>query len=266
MFARVARWLLLPTFIVAALMLAACSGDERTAAPSRLTVYAAQSLTESFEAIARAFEATRPGLKVELHFGGSSALATQIEEGAPADVFASADAPQMQRLSAARLITGEPTTFARNSLVVVVPAANRVELRRVEDLGRPGVSVVLAQPDVPIGAYSRQVIENVSRRAPGFGTIVEANTRSFEPTVRSALARVELDEADATFVYRTDAVVAGARVGIIEIPAADNVVAEYPIGVVAASTNRALAEAFIAFVQSAEGQRHLAAAGFDPPR
>jgi molybdate transport system substrate-binding protein len=102
--------------------------------------------------------------------------------------------------------------------------------------------------------------------APGFGASVEANTRSLEPTVRSALARIELDEADATFVYRTDAVVAGARVRVIEIPPADNVVAEYPIGVVAASNNHALAEAFVAFVQSPDGQRHLASAGFDPPR
>lgn len=253
---------------VSALLLAACSGEAAPAHeddPIRLTVFAAQSLAESFEEIARAFEAERPGLDVALNLGGSSGLATQIEEGAPADVFASADGPQMERVASAGLIAGTPAIFARNALVVVVPAANRAALSRVEDLGRPGASVIFYQPDVPIGAYSRRVLDNIERRLPGYRDSALANVRSNEPAVRSALAKIELDEADAAFVYRTDAAVAGTSVRVIEIPESDNVIAEYPIGVVAASKERALAEAFVAFVLGPQGQRILREAGFVAP-
>jgi molybdate transport system substrate-binding protein len=231
-----------------------------------LTVFAAQSLQESFEAIGREFEAAHPGVRVRLNLAASSALATQIEEGAPADVFASADVPQMQRVARAGLLAGEPIVFARNALVVVVPAANGADIRRVEDLGRPGVSLVLCQPDVPIGHYSRQVIDRVAARIPGYGTAVAANVRSYEPNVRAALARVDLDEVDATFVYRTDAASAGGRVRVIDLPEGDTIVAEYPIATIRASTRRVLADAFIDFVRGPEGQRILRDAGFEASR
>ncbi len=276
-------WLPAPWFLaiacVVGLGIAACSGGTSeggtgastpaAASPpevraARLSVFAAQSLAESFQSIARAFEAQHPGVTAEVNLASSSALATQIEQGAPADVFASADVPQMERLAKSGLLAAPAATFAVNAPVVIVPVDNRASIERVSDLGRPGLKLVLYPPDVPIGNYSRQVLANLSRETGDstYATRVLANLVSLEPTVRAALTKVELGEADATIVYRTDARTSRG-VKAIEIPASANVIADYPIAVVAASKQRALAEAFVAFVRGPDGQRILQDAGFE---
>lgn len=267
------RWFALLVLAAAASFLSACGnpGEDAGASdarPVRLRVFAAQSLAGSFAAIARAYEGEqaalgRPDVRVEVSTAASSALATQLEQGAPADVFASADLPQMERLARQGLLAAPATVFARNALVVAVPADNRARVESALDLARPGLKLVLYAPDVPIGHYARTALENLGRDRgePSYATRVLANLVSLEANPSAALAKIELGEADATFVYRTDATTArGVRV--IEIPASANVVAEYPIAVLAASRERALAEAFVGFVHGAEGQRLLREAGF----
>lgn len=229
-------------------------------------MFAAASLTESFRAIGAAFEDANPGVSVEFNFASSSALATQIEQGAPADVFASADREQMQRLADRSLIAGDAVTFARNVPVIAVPADNRARIEGVRDLARPGVKLVLAAPDVPIGAYARQVIEQLAAD-PAYGAAyrdaVLRNVVSNEANVRGVLAKIELGEGDAGIVYRTDALVSAARVTAIAIPASANVTASYPIAVVESSKRRAVAEAFVDFVRGPAAQSILADAGFE---
>ena len=271
------RWpsLLAPAFAaLAVLVVIACGVPDEGAAgarPTRLRVFAAQSVGESFTTIARAFEAQqaalgRSGVTVEVNAAASSALATQIEQGAPADVFASADLPQMERLAKRELLASPAVVFARNEPVVVVPAENRARIEDVSDLAQPGLKLVLYAPDVPIGNYARQVLANLARERgePSYSARVLANLVSLEPNPRAALAKIELGEADATFVYRTDAATSRG-VHVVEIPSGANVIAEYPIAVVAASRQHALAEAFVAFVQGAQGQRLLREAGFEAP-
>lgn len=260
--------------VLGAAVLAACGADGDPATPSatgtlegRVTVFAASSLTEAFEVIRVAFEDAHPGVEVEYSFGGSSALATQIEEGAPADVFASADEAQMQRLLAADRVRSA-SVFAGNALVIVTPEDNPARIDGPVDLARPGVKLVLAQPDVPVGAYSRQALEALGRLEgypPSFARDALANLVSNEPNVRGVLTKVQLGEADAGVVYVTDAMVAGTEVRRIDFPEGVAPVARYPIAVTTRASNPAAAEAFVEFVRSPEGQRILADAGFGPP-
>lgn len=234
----------------------------------RVTVFAAASLADVFKAIGEAFTRAHRGATVEFNFASSSALATQLEQAAPGDVFASADATQMQRLVDKGVIARAPEAFARNEPVIIVPAANRAGVNAAADLARPGVKVILAAPDVPIGSYARQVIERLAAD-PSYGASyrerVLGNVVSYEANVRAVLTKIELDEADAGVVYRTDALVSGARVRTIELPESVNVVAVYPIGVVEGARNEPAARAFAEFVRGPEGQRLLRAAGFDAP-
>lgn len=249
----------------------ACSVDDEDVSPGqpvlqgRLVVFAASSLTESFKAIGAAFEAAHPDVTVEFNVASSSALATQIEEAAPADVFASADSAQMRRLDDGGWIEGAPRPFASNSPVLVVPSSNRAAIRTPADLARPGVKLVLAARDVPIGAYARQIIARLEGE-PGYPVGYEEatlrNVVSNEANVRAVLAKVELGEADAAIVYRTDAIMARDRVQVIELPASANVVATYPIGAVR-DGRTALARAFIEYVSGVNGQALLRAAGFE---
>jgi molybdate transport system substrate-binding protein len=279
------RWPAVPV-LLCALLVSACGASqsvpeaspppfEAKAAPSTpaptpplagtLNVFAAQSLAESFAAIGKAFEERHPGVRVQLNLAGSSVLATQIEQAAPADVFASADLPQMERVASQRL-AHEARLFARNAPVVVVPPDNPARIEDLRDLARPGVKVVLYADDVPIGRYARQVLANLGTQLgdPGYEGRVLANTVSRESNVRAALTKVEIGEADASIVYRTDAST-NAAVRAIDIPTAANVVAEYPIAVLTAARDRALAQAFVAFVLGPEGQRILRDAGFEAP-
>jgi molybdate transport system substrate-binding protein len=195
--------------------------------PQTITVFAASSLTEAMKESAKPFELQNPGARVEFNFAASSALAIQINEGAPADVFASADAAQMKVVTD-KGNAEQPQVFAQNVPVVVAPR-DSTAVTSFEDLAKPGLKLVLGAPGVPIGAYSRQILENASAPgavSPDFSDRVLASLKSNEPNVRSVLTKVQLGEADAGIVYRTDASAAGDAVRVIEIPSRYNVVAD----------------------------------------
>ena len=223
-----------------------------------ITVFAASSLTEAFNEMAQTFEAANPGATVDLNFAGSSTLSTQILQGAPADVFASADEKQMGAV--AEEIVGTPQRFAGNSLVMVTPEGS--SLQTPEDLVRPGTLLVLAGPDVPAGRYALEVLENLNALyGDGFSAQVLKNLVSEETNVRQVSAKVALGEADAAVVYATDAAVTEG-IHTVEISEAYNVEAAYSIVVVKGSAQRELAERFLEFVLSDEGRAILARYGF----
>ena len=229
-------------------------------AAQELSVFAASSLTEAFEELATAFEAQNEGVDVLLSFDGSSTLATQISQGAPADVFASADEQQMQNVVDEGLTASEPQLFTRNRLVVVTPADGGVT--ELEGLAEPGLALVLADAEVPVGNYAREALEKMNGAfGADFSERVLANLVSEESNVRQVSLRVELGEADAAIVYATDAAVA-AGINILEIPDALNVVGTYPVAALSESAQPELAQAFVDLVLSAEGQRILTGRGF----
>lgn len=243
------------------------AAGERTA---RLYVFAAASLSESFKEIGQAFEAQHPGLSVVFNFAGSQQLAQQIIQGAPADVFASANWAQMQVVLEAGLITpGEERAFAGNRLVVIVPRHNPGGITTLEDLAKSAHLLVLAAKEVPAGQYSLDFLERASQD-PAFGVAykegVLANVVSYEESVRVVLSKVALGEADAGIVYTSDVFGANAsKITPIDIPDALNVIASYPIAPVASSANPDLARAFVASVLSETGQSILAKYGYLRP-
>jgi molybdate transport system substrate-binding protein len=232
-----------------------------------LTVFAAASLTDAFEQIETDLEAAHPGLTVTYNFGGSQALVTQLDEGAEADVFASANNAQMTTAADNGSIAGEPETFVHNELAIVTPADNPAGIEAPADLGEEGLRLVLAQAEAPVGRYAREAVckmaADTASYGEGFVDRVAANVVSEEEDVRDVLAKVELGEADAGIVYVSDANIAGDEVKLIAIPAEVNVIASYPIAAVAGG-DEALADAFIAYVLSDEGQATLEAFGFAP--
>jgi molybdate transport system substrate-binding protein len=232
-------------------------------APATVTVFAAASLTESFRELGRAFEQQHPGSTVQFSFAGSQQLALQLEQGAPADVFASADQRWMDYVRDKGLVEGETPVFARNRLVVIVPRTNPARIGRLEDLVRRGTKVVLAAEQVPAGKYSREALTKLAA-SPGFPADYDrrvlANVVSQEENVKSVVSKVQLGEADAGVVYQSDVTPAVARyVRDLEIPQQSNVIAEYPIAVVKSARNADAARQFVALVRSAEGQRVLQA-------
>lgn len=233
-----------------------------------LTVVAAASLTDAFKELGGAFERAHPGTKVTFSFAASSLLRTQIEQGAPADVFASADMAQMEPLVKSGKVRAV-AAFARNRLVVVTPAANPGRIRRLQDLARPGLRLVITAEQVPIGRYTRAALARMSG-AGGLGSDFQqkvlANVLSQEANVRALLTKVELGEADAAIVYASDAVAAGPKVRAIAIPTRFNEIAVYPIGVVTATRNAADAAAFARFVRSRPAQGTLKRYGFQPAK
>lgn len=266
--------------LVAALLLAACGAPQATApteapaaptTPARsgpLMVFAAASLTDAFEELATAFEATYPGAEITYNFAGSQQLAAQLNGGAPADVFASANSRQMEAVIAGgRVEDGAAQAFVRNRLVVITPSDNPAGITTLQDLAKPGVKLILADKAVPVGQYSLDVLAKASA-LPGYteaySPTVLANVVSYEENVRSVLAKVALGEGDAGIVYTTDAALEADRLQQIAIPDELNTIASYPIAPVADSANPALAEAFIAFVLGPEGQAILARYGFIP--
>ena len=275
--------LAIPLAVVA--LLVACGGDDDDAGPTapglsstsvtshadeltgEITVFAAASLTEAFNKVGGAFQKTHPETKLTFSFAASSALATQINEGAPADVFASADQAQMKVVTDKGSASG-PRLFAKNLPAVVVPKGSDT-VSTFADLAKPGLRLVLAAPDVPIGRYSRDILTKASTMPGGvsadFSTKVLENLVSNEPNVRSVLTKVQLGEADAGIVYATDVPAAQGEATGIDIPTQYNVVAEYPIAVLSASENKEVAEAFIAFILSDEGQAVMEEFGFSAP-
>jgi molybdate transport system substrate-binding protein len=233
----------------------------RAQGPEELTVFAAASLRESFGEMGRLFEVRHPGTKVRLNLGGSQELRTQIENGAPADVFASADQKHMQALVLAKL-AGSPRVFARNEPVLVVPKGNPAGIAGFQDLPK-AKRIVVGAPEVPIGAYTLRILDAASKRYGGdFRSRVEAKVASRELNVRQALAKVGLGEADAAIVYRTDARAAKDKVEAIAIPPDVNVVAEYPIAALTKAKQSALAKEFVDLVLSNAGRELLSRHGF----
>ncbi|HUH95857.1 MAG TPA: molybdate ABC transporter substrate-binding protein [Anaerolineales bacterium] len=242
---------------------AATSAPTPTPAPRTLTVYAAASLTDAFDEIGRAFEASHPGVTVQFSFAGSQTLRAQIEQGAPVDIFASANTKEMDTLVGEHKVdSNAPQIFLTNRLVVILPANNPAGISSLQDLARPGTKIVLAAASVPAGSYALQVLDNLNAQyGSDFKTRVLANVVSSETDVKQVVAKVQLGEADAGIVYISDSVAAPGLQKII-IPADANVIARYPIAAVAGSANSALAQLFIAYVLSADGQATLQKWGF----
>lgn len=249
-------------------LIAMTLGAHAAPAPRTLTVFAAASLQEAFTALGDSLAHRRPGLRVAFNFSGSQTLALQILQGAPADVFASADDRWMSVVQDSGFILGNPRTFVRNRLVVIVPASNPGHVTSLTDLGRPGVKLVLAADAVPAGRYARTVAANLGK-LEGFGADFvmrfDRNIVSNEENVKSVVTKVRLGEADAGIVYGSDVTGAvAADVRTIGIPPAANVVADYPIAVLTHAPDRDDAVAFVALVISPAGQRVLAARGLTP--
>lgn len=246
--------------------LAGCGADTSTSeAPSaaassqlsgEITVFAAASLKTTFTQLARDFEARNPGTKVNLSFAGSSDLVTQITQGAPADVFASADTKNMTKLADAQLVDGTAQNFATNVLEIAVPPGNPASISSFADLAKPGVKVVTCANQVPCGAAA-----DVVEKAAG----ITLSPVSEESSVTDVLGKVTSQEADAGLVYVTDVKGAGNKVKGIPFPESDKAVNIYPIATVGTSKNKELAAAFIAMVTGNDGRKILADAGFGAP-
>jgi molybdate transport system substrate-binding protein len=227
-----------------------------TSVTGDVTVFAAASLTESFTRIGTDFEAANPGTKVAFNFAGSSALATQINQGAPADVFASAAPANMTTVTDAGNGDATPTTFAKNQLVIAVPKGNPKGITGLSGLTPAGVKVALCAERVPCGAAAKRALD-----AAG----VKLTPVTFEQDVKAALSKVKLGEVDAALVYRTDARAASSDMDGVEFPEAAGAVNDYPIVVLKGAPNKAGARAFVAYVMSAKGTAVLAEAGFQVP-
>lgn len=258
--------------VLVTLVLAACSsgstssartsGPASSPAPSTtgtiagpLKVFAAASLSGAFNSAKAPLGSALPGVSVTYDFAGSNTLVAQIEQGADADVFASADVANMQKLAAAGLVE-TPVVFARNKLEIAVAPGNPANITGLADLTRPGVRVVLEAAGVPAGDYTRRILAARS---------LTLSPKSLETDVKSALAKVTSGEADATVVYVTDVAAAGSRVTGVTVPDADQPVITYPIAVVRATKHRTAAQAFVDSAVSGEVQKALETAGFLPP-
>jgi molybdate transport system substrate-binding protein len=236
-----------------------------TLEPKTLNVFAAASLTDALNEIGKNFEVANPGVTVTFNFAGSQALRTQIEQGAPADVFASANKTEMDALISGSYIAQDaPQIFLNNKLVVILPVDNPAGLAKLEDLAKPGIKLVLAAEEVPVGKYARQALDTMNGQfGSDFKAKVLANVVSNEDNVKQVVAKVQLGEADAGIVYTSDAV-AAPDLKTIEIPADLNVIVKYPIAPLSRSANADLAKAFIEYVLSTEGQAVLQKWGFAP--
>jgi molybdate transport system substrate-binding protein len=251
----------------ASVVLAGCAGTagatgssdsslEQAQQTQTLTVFAAASLSGTFTELADRFEADTPGVTVALNFAGSADLVTQIREGAPADVFAAADATNMAKLSRDGLVDGEPVVFATNTLMIAVPADNPAGIDSFADLAAPNVDLVVCAPQVPCGAAVLAL-----EAAAG----VTLTPVSEENAVTDVLGKITERQADAGLVYVTDVAAAGDAVLGIPVPESDQAVNEYPIAVVAGSAQARLGASFVRFVTGATGQSVLGAAGFGAP-
>ena len=240
--------------LLAFMLSPACS---RTAAPQPVLVFAAASLAAPFQQLAKEFEQRHPGAKLELNFEGTPQLVMKLlQQGAPADVLAAADEANMQKVVSAGKTANAPAEFARNALTIVVGKGNPKGIRSLADLARSDLRVVLCGPEVPAGRYARQSLDKAA---------VTVRSSSDEPSVKAVVTKVQLGEADAGIVYVTDTMAAGDKAAAVPIPDEHNVVASYPIAVLAAGANRSLAEQFVAHVRSEAGKRTLQSFGFLTP-
>ena len=233
----------------------AAGASSSAALSGSITVFAASSLKEAFTTIGKQFEAAHPGVTVTFSFGASSTLATQINNGAPADVFASASPKNMQQVVTAGGASN-PVNFAKNVMEVAVPPSNPAQVTSVNDLAKSSVKTALCQPQVPCGATAAKVFTNAK---------ITVKPVTLQPDVKSVLTQVELGNVDAGMVYVTDVHAAGAKVKGVPIPDDVNASTEYPIATVSKSANMAAAQAFVDYVLSSDGQSVLAAAEFEAP-
>jgi molybdate transport system substrate-binding protein len=244
--------------LVAALVLAACGDDSSgggsgAGSPAEIKVFAAASLTAAFTELGAQFTAANGGTRVSFNFAGSQALATQIQQGAPADVFASADVPNMDKV---RDLVGDPQVFAGNLLQILVEKGNPKGVKGLDDLAGSDLKVVLAAEEVPAGKYAKQILDRAG---------VSVRPVSREDNVKAVVTKVSLGEADAGIVYVTDVTAGGDKVEGVDIPEEQNVVATYPIATVKASKAQDKAQAFMDLVRSDLGQQVLENHGFLPP-
>jgi molybdate transport system substrate-binding protein len=253
----------------ALLALSACSSSDTSDSPDKanasssssklsgtVTVFAAASLKESFTALGEQFEKAHPGTEVTFSFGGSDSLAASITGGAPADVFAAASPKTMAIVTDKGDTATAPATFVRNQLEIATLPGNPDKISSLKDLTKSGLKVVLCDKTVPCGAAAQKALE-----ASG----LKLTPVSYEQDVKSALTKVELKEADAAVVYKTDVKAAGDKVEGVEFPESAEAVNEYPIALLKDADNAAAGKAFIDLVRSAEGQKVLTAAGFLQP-
>ena len=266
--------------IVLAVVLASCSSDGAAASATRspgpaspsvsagdLTIYGAASLKGALDKAKAAYEAANPGTTLVISTDASSALETKIEQGAPADLFLSADTSNPKKLVDKGLAAGDPVPFAGNKLTVIVPADNPAGIRTPADLARSGVKVIAAGDDVPITKYATQLVTNLAAEAgypADFAAAYAANVASKEDNVKAVVAKVELGEGDAGIVYVTDAK-ASTKVSTVDVPDSANVPATYDGLVVRASRNPAAATAFLDWFAGPDGQAILGSFGFLPP-
>ncbi|MDT0482348.1 molybdate ABC transporter substrate-binding protein [Streptomyces doebereineriae] len=232
------------------------SGSSSDKLSGTVTVFAAASLQESFTTLGKQFERAHPGTKVTFSFGGSDSLAASITGGAPADVFASASPKTMKIVTDAGDASGTPATFVRNQLEIATLPGNPDKVASLKDLTNPDLKVVLCDKEVPCGAAAQKALD-ASR--------LKLTPVSYEQDVKAALTKVELKEADAAVVYKTDVHAAGDKVGGVEFPESADAVNDYPITLLKDAQHTDTAKAFIALVRSAEGQKVLTGAGFLKP-
>ncbi|MBO3743969.1 molybdate ABC transporter substrate-binding protein [Actinoplanes sp. NEAU-H7] len=238
--------------VLLTLGLAGCGASDEKGETGAVTVFAAASLTESFTTLGKQFEAAHPGSKVTFNFGGSSGLATQINEGAPADVFASASPTNMRAVTSAE----NPVTFVRNQLVIAVADGNPKGIAGLADLTGPDLKVALCAEAVPCGAAAKTALE-----AAG----VTVTPVTLEQDVKAALSKVKLGEVDVALIYRTDARASAADVDGIEFPESAKAINDYPIALLENAANTTGGQAFIDYVLSADGVKVLTDAGFQAP-
>lgn len=240
------------------LLLAAGCGDD-DASPgtgATLTVFAAASLTESFTQIGKDFEAANPGTKVTFNFAASSALANQINEAAPADVFAAASPATMKTVTDKGNADGTPATFVKNQLVIAVAKGNPKGIKGLADLTKPDIKVALCAEQVPCGAAAKKALTAAD---------VKLTPVTYEQDVKAALSKAKLGEVDAALVYRTDAKAASADVEGIEFPESAGAINDYPIAVLAKAPNKTGARAFVQYVGTEQALKVLTDAGFQAP-
>ena len=242
--------------LVPLIFLAACSSSSESQQQTTLNVYAASSLATPFAYAGLAYEKEHPDVKVQFNLGASSDLARFVQEGAPADVFASADITNMNKVESQDLLDSQSFIFATTYLEIIVEKGNPLNISSLQDLADPDLIFVTSNPEVPIGKYTAEVLEKAG---------VTVTPDSFESNVKGIMLKVARGEADAGIVYHSEVIASDGQVEGVKIPTEFNIVAEFPIGIVKNSANKKEAQRFIDYLLSPEGQSLLTQYGFQTP-